>query len=199
VLYAQVVPLPKKQKTRGTSLYRILKLSLSLDVVDTTGESVAMSQPVPAPGEKLSGPIFDSRRQNTNFEKAFRSAMWPLLSRASCVVSKCAPDVEILFHRAIEYDPPPTGTEDRFHFTYDTNITTIIEFILSNTTAIRNNNRNTSTALQRPDYGLIVNTHCILRGEEKGSDTPGDPEKELLLKLGRGWDHDPLRCILGLL
>ena len=93
---------------------------------------------------------------------------------------------------------PQAGTEGTFHVAYDINISTIIEFILTSTTSIRNSNQNTSTALKRPDYGLLVNNYCFLRAEEKNSDTVGDPEKELVAKIVH-WVYKPLPFILGLL
>ena len=105
--------------------------------------------------------------------------------------------IEVLFMNVIAFEPPPDGTEDRFHSTYDNSITRIIESILSNANTIRNSNRNTSTALQWPDYGLLLNNHCIVRGEEEGTETGGNPEEELSSKLK--WEQDPLQYILGLL
>ncbi len=63
---------------------------------------------------------------------------------------------------------------------------------------IHNRNENTSTALKWPDYGFLLYRHCILRGEEKGNGTSGDPKKELLDKLVC-WTYKPLKYILGLL
>jgi hypothetical protein len=213
-----LMPLLKKQKTRRTSLYQISKLSLSLDVVDITEELVARwARPVPAPGVEalrthLRQPLKEEDKIPISKKLFDRLCVrYPQGSRVNALSShelstlfrvsgdECAYDLQTLFQYAIQSEPPPTGTEDLFHSIYGINIAKIIEFILSNATSIRNSNRNSSTALQRPDYGLIVNTHCILRGEEKGSGTPGDPEKELLLKLRRGWDHNPLRYTLGLL
>ena len=106
--------------------------------------------------------------------------------------------VESDFLHVMRRRVPQTGTVDTFHVTYDLNISTIIEFILTSTTSIRNSNQNTSTALKCPDYDLLVNNYCLLRGEEKGSDTVGDPEKELVTKIGH-WVYKPLPFILGLL
>ena len=93
------------------------------------------------------------------------------------------------------------GTEDFYHVTYDVNISRVLKFIVSgatNTKSIRNSNENTSTDLKRPDYGLLLYGHCILRGEEKGDGTSGDPKQELVDKLVR-WTYKPLKYILGLL
>jgi hypothetical protein len=98
---------------------------------------------------------------------------------------------------AIRLVSPAEGTEDLFHSTWDINISHILHFILSDAKPIRNSNQNTSTALKRPDYGLLVKNHCVLRGEEKGSDSIGDPKQELANKLI--WTYSPLPYILGLL
>lgn len=110
--------------------------------------------------------------------------------------NESADRVSLLFMNAIISTPPPTGTEELFHSTYDNNISSIVKFILGLATPIRNSNRGTSTALQRPDYGLLINEHCILRGEEKGSDSAGDPKRELVDKIVQ-WKWHPLRYILG--
>ena len=107
-----------------------------------------------------------------------------------------AVDVERRFTSAVESRPPTDGTEDLFHSTWDDNITRILKLILGNVKPIRNSNRNTSTALKRPDYGLLVNNSCIFRGEENGSDSGDDPAQELVEKLI--WTYSPLPYILGL-
>jgi len=93
------------------------------------------------------------------------------------------------------------GTEDSYHGTYEVNISHLLKFILETATqtrSIRNNNENTSTGLMRPDYGLLLYGHCLLRGEEKGDSTSGDPKEELVDKLVH-WTYEPLKYILGLL
>jgi hypothetical protein len=106
-----------------------------------------------------------------------------------------AGDVETLFVYAVNKKCPESGTEDRFHSTWDQNISDILTLILSYAQPIRNSNRNASTALKLPDYGLLVKNHCIFRGEEKGSYTSGHPARELVDKLK--WTYDPLPYILG--
>jgi hypothetical protein len=103
---------------------------------------------------------------------------------------------ETPFLGAINTECPENGTEGVFHSTWDDNISKILTFILSYAERIRNSNRNTSMALKRPDYGLLVKGHCVFRGEEKGSDSSGDPAQELVNKLE--WSYDPLPYILGL-
>ncbi|PVF98299.1 hypothetical protein CPB86DRAFT_733261 [Serendipita vermifera] len=106
-----------------------------------------------------------------------------------------APDVQWRFECTIRMAPPTDDTEDAFHGFWDINISNILHFILSDVRPIRNSNRNTSIALKRPDYGLLVNDYCVFRGEEKGSDSKADPERELVDKLR--WEYDPLSYILG--
>ena len=103
-----------------------------------------------------------------------------------------------LFWNALDRAIPRHGTEDSFHEAWDQNIGSILGSILPSTIRIRNSNRNTSTALKRPDYGLLVKNHCVFRGEEKGSDSAGNPNDELVNKIER-WTYDPLPYILGLL
>ena len=91
------------------------------------------------------------------------------------------------------------GTKRFYHAMYDVNISRVLKFILSRATdtkSIRYRNENTSTDLKRPDYGLLLYGHCILRGEEKGDDESGDPRRDLVDKLVR-WTYKPLKYILG--
>lgn len=111
---------------------------------------------------------------------------------------ECALEVYNEFSCTIMKATLLTGTEDSFHGTYDLNISSILLFILSNSTHVRNTNRDTSTALKRPDSSFVVDNYCLLRGEEKGSNAGGDPNKELVQKILR-WDYEPLKWILGLL
>jgi hypothetical protein len=106
-----------------------------------------------------------------------------------------AEDAEALFACAIDSVPPASGTKDLFHATWDNNILRILRFILSNAKPIRNSNDNTRTALKWPDYGLLINNHGVLRGEERSSDGAGDPERDLVNKCI--WSYDPLPYILG--
>lgn len=110
-----------------------------------------------------------------------------------------APSLTVAIHHTIDRPPPKDGTEDRYHFTYDMNISTIIESILPDGEVGRNSNRETSTQLKWPDYSFRIRNYCILRGEEKGARTDGDPARELLDKLTKEWLYKPLSWILGLL
>jgi hypothetical protein len=109
-----------------------------------------------------------------------------------------ATPLEQLFVTAIERNPLSSGTEDAFHGTMEDNIGWILRTLLPEGVPIRNSNRNTSTALKRPDYGFLVKGHCLVRGEEKGTNPAGDPKQELVEKLHR-WTYEPLPFILGLL
>ena len=109
-----------------------------------------------------------------------------------------AGDAYLKFVNAITNVPLVRGTEDFFHCTWDNNISEIICFILSGTEGLRNSNRNTSTGLKRPDYGLLVNNSCVFQGKEKGSDSDGNPLNELRDKIER-WIYDNLPYIIGLL
>jgi hypothetical protein len=174
------------------------------------------SQPTPAPNlqdlrnylqqplaenEKI--PItqstFDFLTRDTSFidhpTSALSAEQLEILFRVS--TEERAKVVEVPFVSAIESTPPVSGTEDLFHSTWDANISGILRLILPDAEPIRNSNRNTSTALKRPDYGFLIKNHCIVRGEEKGSESSGDPERELVDKLV--WTYHPLPCILGLL
>jgi hypothetical protein len=111
-------------------------------------------------------------------------------------IDERAHDVERIFSNAIYSRPPAYGTEELFHSTWDSNISRILKLILSSAEPLRNSNCNTSAAHKRPDYGLLIKNHCVLRGEEKGSDPSGDPARELVDKLI--WTYDPLPYILGL-
>ncbi|CAG8770788.1 12051_t:CDS:2, partial [Acaulospora colombiana] len=92
--------------------------------------------------------------------------------------------------------PPESGTEASFHYTWDSNISQIIKTIISNGSPIRDNNRDTNTALKRPDYGFLVKKYCLFRGEEKAPDSSDDPKKELRVKLV-DFSYQPLKYILG--
>jgi hypothetical protein len=212
-----LMPLPKRKKIYRTSLYQISKFSLSLDVGDITGElKERWSRPVRAPSvESLRLHLQQALQPEEKIpisQKKFDllcvpfSAVAPKTEITSQALStlfrvsadESAPFFEQLFSYAIDSVPPTTGTEVLFHLTYDLNIRLIVNGILSAATSIRNTDRQTSTALKIPDYGLLINSHCILRGEEMGSNADGDPRQELVKKLTR-WEYDPLNYILGLL
>lgn len=109
-----------------------------------------------------------------------------------------APNLTEAIRHAMNSPPPRNGTEDRYHFTYDLNISKIVEAILPDGEAGRYSNRNTSTKLKRPDYSFLIHNRCIFRGEEKGMLTAGNPARELLDKLTKHWPYNPLTWVLGL-
>lgn len=76
------------------------------------------------------------------------------------------------------------------------NISTIIEAIHPGGEVSRNSNRGTSTQLKR---SFRIHNCCILRGEEKGVRTDGDPARELRDKVTKEWLYRSLSWILGLL
>jgi hypothetical protein len=147
---------------------------------------------IPIPQQKFDRMIVSS--SNVPPECLLSAEELATLFRVSA--DECADQVETLFLCAVNTECPASGTEDLFHSTWDENISKILSLILSYSKPIRNSNRNTSTALKRPDYGLLIKNSCIFRGEEKGSETSGNPAKELTDKLE--WTYDPLPYILGL-
>jgi hypothetical protein len=98
--------------------------------------------------------------------------------------------------RVLISDPKISGTENFFHSMWDDNIARILQMVFPKADWIRDNNRNTSTGLKRPDYGFLVKNNCILRGEEKAPESRDDPEQELVDKLT--YTYSPLEYILGL-
>jgi hypothetical protein len=108
-----------------------------------------------------------------------------------------APQAHQLFSSAIRYAPPTEGTERVFHSTWDFNISRILQFILWNSRDIRNRSKNTRKNTKHPNYGLLIKNSCIFRGEERGSNSASDPERELVDKIG--WTYSPLPYILGML
>lgn len=100
------------------------------------------------------------------------------------------------FGYTLFFSPPEPGTESSFHSLWDINISLIIRTILSNGSSIRDSNKNTNTGLKRPDYGFLVNTYCLFRGEEKAPNSNDNPERELVEKL-LDFSYQPLNFILG--
>jgi hypothetical protein len=109
---------------------------------------------------------------------------------------ECTRGVERILVGAIESNIHPSGSRNLFHGTWDNNISHILRLILPDSESVRNGT-STSPALKWPNYGLLIKNHCIVRGEEKGSESGGDPKRELLDKLR--WTYQPLPYILGLL
>ena len=140
---------------------------------------------------RLCVPLSQETRDNTSSAQELSTLF--RVSKDECARSICD-----LFWIAIVTVPPSNGTENLFHTIWDRNIYSIIYFILSGSTRIRNSSdRITSTSPKRPDSGLLVNEACIFRGEEEGSYSNDDPERELLDKLV--WTYGAVDYILGLL
>ena len=89
--------------------------------------------------------------------------------------------------------PEENGTEASYVTLWDDNIRCILRAIFTQgqTRAIRGSNRDMSTLLRRPDFGLLTDGSCIFRGEEKvGSYSGLSPRYELTEKLV--WTYDPV-------
>jgi hypothetical protein len=211
-LQDHLMPLPKR---KGTSLLQISILRLSFDVVDITGQLVKKwSRPVPATNlpilhSHFQRPLEDDEKIPISQEEfdwvcASHSAASPqlLLSHEELSTlyrvsaNEHAPEAHRTFLTAIYHVPPTSGTDRSFIWTWDTNISRILQLISSTAYCVRDDNRGTSTGSYRPDYGLLLKGHCIFRGEEEAPDSTGDPKRELLDKVT--WSYD-LPYILGLL
>ena len=96
---------------------------------------------------------------------------------------------------AVTSPPPPSGTADSFHCFWDNNIRNIIEILIPSGESIRNCNHHTATNKLRPDFGFLLNTICLFRGEEKEPGNMEDPRAELVEKLV--WIYDPAPYMLG--
>jgi hypothetical protein len=81
------------------------------------------------------------------------------------------------------------------HF-WDTNICKPLQLVLPEGSPLRDSSRHTSTGMKRPDFGYLMDSICVFRGEEKGPSTPGDPKAELTEKLK--WIYDPAPYVLGI-
>ena len=102
-------------------------------------------------------------------------------------------DVLVAIHRA---QPDPSGTEDSFHAFWDRNILEILVTCLGQPKWIRNGNQGTHTGSLRPDLGLLLQSACVFRGEEKKPMFTGThPRKELAHKTR--WVYDPAPYVLG--
>jgi len=141
-----------------------------------------------------------------------RDAMVLLLSRGDPNIMCSESDLELIFRcseeEASDYlftilktaivtsAPDSDGTEASFISFWDDNIRKIVAATLVPNKVIRDSNRNTSIALQRPDIGFLHYGVCTFRGEEKPSRYSGmHPREELLKKLN--WTYHPAPYILG--
>ncbi|KAG8819275.1 hypothetical protein FRC18_012138 [Serendipita sp. 400] len=104
--------------------------------------------------------------------------------------------IYIRFADALDRTPTESGNEAACLTTRDLNISSIVKLILSQGKVIRDSNKGTNTELKRPDYGFLVNNHCLFRGEEEAPDSNGDPKTELVNKLV-SYIYQPLNFIIG--
>ena len=94
-------------------------------------------------------------------------------------------------------NPEDADTETSYISFWDRNIRHLLTFVL-NARAIRDGNQSTSTALQSPAFGLLVNGICVFRGEERAPSYSGKhPRLELFDKLT--WTYDPAPYVLGMM
>jgi hypothetical protein len=98
---------------------------------------------------------------------------------------------------AIEGRTREGGTEASYLSFWDDNIQNILRAIIAEgqTKTIRDSNRDTSTLLQRPDFGLLTGGSCTFSGEESDSYSGLSPRVELTDKLV--WTYDPAPYVLG--
>jgi len=102
-----------------------------------------------------------------------------------------------LLTAAVANAPPDhNGTESAFHTFWDLNVRAILQWLIPNGVSIRDSNRNTNTAAQRPDFGFLYLNVCAFRGEEKSPSNNENPRAELSDKMT--WTYDPAPYILGM-
>ncbi|KAI6045161.1 hypothetical protein EDC04DRAFT_2929361 [Pisolithus marmoratus] len=105
-------------------------------------------------------------------------------------------DVNLLdAYDAVFKSAPDSGTEYSFISFWDYNISRILQMVVPNGHATRNNNQFTSILLYRPDFAFLLKQVCPFRGEEKGPDVVNDPREELIEKCI--WIYDPAPYMLG--
>jgi hypothetical protein len=148
---------------------------------------------VPISQEHFNSLITDYNQADTNSDLLVEEVA--TLFRVS--KHQTAPSVLRTLESAILWTYEPKGSESAFHSTWDINIALIMRLILVSGEIIRDSNKNTNTALKRPDYGYLINNSCLFRGEEKPSGSSDNPEKELVEKLV-DFRYQPLEFILGL-
>ena len=80
-------------------------------------------------------------------------------------------------------EPPPSGTENSYHFFRDVNILQILLTCLRDPQWVRNCNRGTHTGSFRPDVGLLLQEICVPgRGKKNRRTTGSTPKEELAEK-----------------
>ncbi|RHZ55262.1 hypothetical protein Glove_417g52 [Diversispora epigaea] len=100
-------------------------------------------------------------------------------------------------------DTPPTGkTEDSFHSFWDIIIGKSLKVFGKYSNEMppmkfdRNTSKNTTIDQNRPDFVLLMENICAVRGEEKGEDGKGEPAKELIDKFNT-WDYGDTPYLFG--
>ena len=93
-------------------------------------------------------------------------------------------------------EPPGNdATENAFISFWDVNLRNIVEMVVPGGVSIRDNNRKTSTASLRPDFGFLYLNSCSFRGAEKAPTNKDDPRAELSDNMI--WTYDPAPYVLG--
>ena len=76
--------------------------------------------------------------------------------------------------------PDNDSTENAFHTFSDDNIQKLLEVTIPCRT-IWNSNKQMSTALLRPDFGVLIDSICTFRGKEKAPRYHGPHPKDELI------------------
>ncbi|KAF8330307.1 uncharacterized protein EI90DRAFT_3154937 [Cantharellus anzutake] len=98
---------------------------------------------------------------------------------------------------AIHGHPPDSnGTKNSFISFWDENILNILKAGLGDLKWIRNSNRSTNTGSFRPDLGLLLESACLFRGEEKCPSFSGKHPRQELADKTR-WAYGRAPYVLG--
>jgi len=89
---------------------------------------------------------------------------------------------ELLYYFGPIIKPKPTGTTESSFVPYWMDVMMTVATMFKHK-IIRDSSKGTSTGRDRPDYGVQIKGLTLLRGEEKGPGTRGDPRAELTSKL----------------
>ncbi len=88
-----------------------------------------------------------------------------------------------------------SASENSYIFGWDLNIRTIVETLERSGHSNRDTSEHTATRNLRPDYNRTFDDKCVLRGEETGPQSSGDPKEELSSKME--WMYDPAPYVFG--
>jgi hypothetical protein len=99
------------------------------------------------------------------------------------------------FPGLVKSPPNDDATEYAFVSFWDANIRNVMEALIPGGVSIRDSNRHTNTASQRPDFGFLYLDVCPFRGEEKSARNREDARAELSGKMR--WIYDPAPYVLG--